>query len=69
MKKIQFKINKALRTHKVGDIITLDFDESVDRPLDCFWARRYKDAKIDNCIEKIVVHKPTKKVKANDNAD
>ena len=74
MKKFKFKLNKDLNGFKAGRVIGIACDDD-GIPLDAFWFRRLKDAKIDNCIE-LVNEKPaakekkattTQKVTNNDN--
>lgn len=59
MMKIKFIINKALGGYKSGAEISLDCcNVKGDMvPTDSYWYRRYRDAKIDQCI----THKEVKK--------
>lgn len=46
----KIKVNKPLKTFKVGQVIEVDFDNYKDR---IYWKRRLEDAKIDRCCELI----------------
>lgn len=48
----QFKINASLFGHPAGTVINLECDEEGTPVID-FWARRLKDAALDNCIEPV----------------
>lgn len=56
---IDIKINKPFPDYQVGQIVTIQVDGD-GTPLDYFWRRRLKDAKIDSCCE--IVKPATKKV-------
>ena len=68
---MKIKLNTAMKSYAKGQEITIGDENGV--PIDPFWRRRLKDAKIDNSIE-IVQTKPETKPKrnsrssANDNA-
>jgi len=49
-KKIKIKLNADLSTHKAGVELDIKTDEN-GIPLEKYWRRRFRDAKIDNCIE------------------
>ncbi len=44
------KINKPIRNHRVGDMVPAKFDK-FGTPIDRYWRDRFKDAKIDKCVE------------------
>ncbi|MDH3325172.1 MAG: hypothetical protein OEM38_00480 [Gammaproteobacteria bacterium] len=52
------KVNADIGGKKAGDEFNLEFNGSI--PLDEFWRRRFKDSRIDNCIE-IVTQKKVNK--------
>lgn len=58
---MQIKINN-LPGYAAGSVIDIETDAS-GIPLDKFWRKRLKDAKIDQCIE---VFKPSKKLKTEE---
>ena len=45
---IQIEIKKDFAPYKVGDIISVNAGGG-NVPLDSFWRRRLKDAKVDDC--------------------
>jgi hypothetical protein len=55
---MKIKLNVNMGTLRKGLIVNVLCDKS-GTPLDIFWRRRLKDAKIDNCCE-IVKPKPRK---------
>jgi len=55
---IDIKINKPFLGYHVDQVIAIQTDKD-GTPLDFFWRRRLKDAKIDNCCE--IVKSATKK--------
>lgn len=60
MKTVKLKLNVPLQGHKAGK--TLDFPTDANGViLDRYWRNRVRDAKIDNCVEKVVPHKTEKK--------
>lgn len=48
-----------VKGYKPGDVVTVQTDGD-GIPLDKFWRRRLKDAKIDNCVEAVKTAKPKK---------
>ncbi|HDY66293.1 MAG TPA: hypothetical protein ENH85_00725 [Candidatus Scalindua sp.] len=58
MNRLRVKLNADLGQFKKGAIIELVVDEN-GMPMQRFWYRRFKDAKIDNCIEVIEEEKNT----------
>lgn len=60
---VKILVKTPLLNHKANAVITVDADEN-GKPLDNYWRRRLRDAKIDNCCE-IVVPEP-KKTKKGD---
>ena len=54
---MRIKLNTAVKSYAKGQEITIGDEDGI--PLDPFWRRRLKDAKIDKSIE-IVQNKPTK---------
>lgn len=56
-KLIEIKINMFMPHYEVGQVIRVATDDD-GTPLDVFWRRRLKDAKIDGCCE--VVQPATK---------
>ena len=61
---MKLKLNKPMMGYDAGRKITIQTDAS-GVPLEKFWRRRLKDAKIDNCVEEIKLSKP-KRVKPDD---
>lgn len=59
---MKLKINKRVKGHAVGAVVDVPVDAD-GTPLDKFWRRRLKDAKIDECVE---VVKPSR-TKAKEN--
>lgn len=57
MNDIDLKLNKPMAGYEAGRTVTVQADPS-GVPLDRFWRRRIKDAKIDNCLEVIKPSKP-----------
>ncbi len=59
MKNIRIQVKKQMANHSVGDIVHLDADDN-GVPIDFFWRRRLRDAKMDGCCEimKSVPSKP-----------
>ncbi len=57
MKTIRIKILKDMADSKTGDIVRVPADDK-GTPIDFFWQRRLKDAKIDGCCE-IVKERPS----------
>jgi len=59
---IDIKINKPFPGYQVDQIVTIQVD-SDGTPLNVFWRRRLKDAKMDNCCEivKPAIKKATKR--------
>lgn len=43
-------LNAPLRGHKLGETVEIDIDKD-GIPLAQYWRDRFKDAKIDNCVE------------------
>jgi len=59
--KIKVRLNVALKHYSKDTILDLDVDERgifIDR----YWRKRFKDSKIDSCIEIINTKKQIKKV-------
>ena len=56
MKTIKLKLNKAMAGYEPGHTVTIQAD-SCGVPLEKFWRRRLKDAKIDNCVEVVKASK------------
>jgi len=56
---MKIKLNMPMAGYGVGRELTIRTD-SAGVPLDKFWRRRLRDAKIDNCLE---VVKPSKSKK------
>lgn len=48
-KKVSYTVNKAMPGFKAGSVVTVEVDAN-GVPVDQFWRRRVRDAKIDNCI-------------------
>ncbi len=55
----KYVVNKPLKDHKKGDIITIETIDGV--PKDLYWRRRLEEAKIDKCIS--IYHE--EKIKTN----
>lgn len=57
MKKIKLQVNvEGLGGKKKGTILTLEID-SEKTIKDRYWRRRFKDSKIDNCVEIVKTEK------------
>lgn len=54
---MKIKLNVDLGVCKKGRIITVKTD-SEGTIIDPFWRARFKDSKIDNCIEIVIEEKP-----------
>ena len=55
---MKLKINNV-KGYSPGQLVTVQTDGD-GIPLDKFWRRRIKDAKIDNCVEAVSPAKPKK---------
>jgi len=55
------RVNADIGGKKKGDEFKIMF--VYDTPVDEFWRRRFKDAKIDNCVELVKEVKQVKKSK------
>ena len=58
MKKQKFKLNKDVGSTpdlKAGATVTLEVRNGV--PVNSFWRRRFKDAKIDGCMSPVTAKK------------
>lgn len=53
---MKLKLNQPLKGYEVGREIIVQTD-SNGVPLEKFWRRRLKDAKIDNCVEVVKASK------------
>lgn len=62
---IKLKLNIPLVGYQAGQTVTVQTDRA-NVPLDRFWRRRIKDAKIDNCVEVVSNTKPSKPKKELD---
>lgn len=54
----QFKLNKDLGSTpnlKAGATVSIEMRDGV--PVASFWRRRFKDAKVDNCISPVTAKK------------
>ena len=59
--KRSIKLNAPLRGYAAGTVLPIEVDKE-GTPLDRYWRDRFKDAKIDNCVEfasKKALAKPT----------
>lgn len=56
---MEVKILKPILKYKVGDVVTVVCDEK-GTPKDRYWRKRFKDAEIDNCLQKIEEKKTAK---------
>jgi len=56
---MKVKLNQPMQGYETGREVTIECDRS-GVPLEKFWRRRLKDAKIDNCVEVIKSSKPKK---------
>jgi len=54
---MKVKLNTPMQGYEAGREVTIECDSS-GVPLQKFWRRRLKDAKIDNCVEVIKPSKP-----------
>ena len=50
MSKKAIKLNAPLRGYAAGTELRIEVDKA-GTPLDRYWRDRFKDAKIDNCVE------------------
>jgi hypothetical protein len=53
---IKIKLNAGLKGYKKGEIIQVEAKKGY--PKDVYWKRRFRDSKIDNCVE---IYKESKK--------
>lgn len=49
----EYKVNKPVAHHRVGDVIKIQVNAD-GTPVDVYWRRRLADAASDNCIERTV---------------
>lgn len=61
MSTIKLKLNQPMQGYEAGRVVPIQTD-SAGVPLEKFWRRRLKDAKIDNCVE-VVKATPAKSKK------
>ena len=54
---MKIKLNTPMKGYEAGREVTIECDSS-GVPLEKFWRRRLRDAKIDNCVEVIKSSKP-----------
>jgi hypothetical protein len=47
---MKVKIKKQLGNYNIGQIVNVQCDEK-DIPLDRYWRNRFRDSKIDGCLE------------------
>ena len=64
----QLKINLPVRGHKAGDIVRIKVG-AWGMPIDPYWRRRLKDARIDGCVEIVKPAKPVKQTKEEKKGD
>jgi hypothetical protein len=57
IKNIKIKLNTDLGGLQKGRIINVEADNE-GTIIDAFWRARFKDSKIDNCIEVVIEEKP-----------
>lgn len=50
MKQIKLKLNRDIKDHKKGEVLTL-LAHKDSQPLDRYWRARLKDSILDNCCE------------------
>ena len=65
MREIKLKLNIPLAGYQAGQTVTVQTDRA-NVPLDRFWRRRMKDAKIDNCLQVVNNTKRSKPEKEQD---
>jgi len=53
---MRLKLNQPMAGYEAGHTVTIQTD-SCGVPLEKFWRRRLKDAKIDNCVEVVKASK------------
>jgi hypothetical protein len=53
---MRLKLNQPMAGYEAGHTVTVQAD-SCGVPLEKFWRRRLKDAKIDNCVEVVKASK------------
>ena len=61
-KSIDIKLNTDLRGLKPGTTLKIKVDKE-GTPLERYWRDRFKDAKVDNCIEVLAKKKKAKQTK------
>lgn len=54
---MKLRLNQPLAGYEVGREVTIQTDRN-GVPLEKFWRRRLKDARIDNCVEVVKPSKP-----------
>ena len=59
MSKKTIKLNAPLRGHAAGTELRIEVDKD-GTPLERYWRDRFKDAKIDNCVEFVDKKQPAK---------
>ena len=62
MSQIKLKLNQPMAGYEAGHTVTVQTDDS-GVPLEKFWRRRIRDAKIDNCVEVVKASKPKQEKK------
>lgn len=55
----KLKLNTALRGYSAGTQINIKVDKN-GTPLDSYWRDRFKDSRIDNCVEILLENKKKK---------
>lgn len=54
---MKLKLNQPMAGYEAGREVTIQTDRN-GVPLEKFWRRRIRDAKIDNCVEVVKPSKP-----------
>lgn len=60
MKTIKVKVHKPIIGHEIDQIVSVDCDDE-GTPLNFFWRRQLKAAKLDGCCEVVTETKPIRK--------
>lgn len=55
--RIKIKVNRRLPGYRVGQVVEVKAD-AEGTPLDQFWRRRLRDARMDGCCEVVAPPKP-----------
>ena len=59
---MKLKLNNPLAGYEAGRTVSIQTDAN-GVPLEKFWRRRIRDAKIDNCVEVVKTSRPKREKK------